>query len=157
MAAPPCNVLCASAHAYCSTCGEPPHAPCPCNLWKEWYDTSAASAASDTNTLISRFYCTRIRAQLVQEETSKTGESKGDAQDIADALWISANTKRCPKCTTPIEKNEGCNHMTCRKCRYEFCWICMQGWSLHDASTGGFFQCNRFREQESDANDQDAR
>jgi hypothetical protein len=26
----------------------------------------------------------------------------------------------------------------------------MQPWSLHDASTGGFFQCNRFREQETD-------
>ena len=90
------------------------------------------------------------RLQLVQEETAKTGESKVDAQDIADALWISANTKRCPKCTAPIEKNEGCNHMTCRKCRHEFCWICMQPWSLHDASTGGFFQCNRFREQETD-------
>lgn len=128
----PCNVLCANAHAYCSLCGEQPHSPCSCELWKEW-------------------------VQLVQEETSKTGESKGDAQEVADALWISANTKRCPKCTTPIEKNEGCNHMTCRKCRHEFCWICMQAWALHDASTGGFFQCNRFREQATDGDDQDAR
>jgi hypothetical protein len=33
---------------------------------------------------------------------------------------------------------------SCRKCRYEFCWICMQDWSLHNSATGGFFQCNRF-------------
>ena len=83
----------------------------------------------------------------MQEESAKVGESKVDAETLADAMWISANTKRCPKCSTPIEKNEGCNHMTCRKCRHEFCWICMQAWSLHDASTGGFFQCNRFKEQ----------
>ena len=33
--------------------------------------------------------------------------------------WISAHTKECPKCSYPTEKNGGCNHMTCKKCRYE--------------------------------------
>ena len=27
-------------------------------------------------------------------------------------------------CRTRIEKNEGCNHMTCGFCEYEFCWVC---------------------------------
>ena len=30
--------------------------------------------------------------------------------------WIHTNTKKCPGCTIRIEKNEGCNHMTCSKC-----------------------------------------
>jgi len=34
--------------------------------------------------------------------------------------------------------------MNCRKCRKEFCWICMQDWTLHSDNTGGYFQCNRF-------------
>ncbi|RHY35497.1 hypothetical protein DYB32_000016 [Aphanomyces invadans] len=38
------------------------------------------------------------------------------------ANWILANTKKCPKCAIRIEKNQGCNHMTCRSCKYEFCW-----------------------------------
>lgn len=38
------------------------------------------------------------------------------------ANWILANTKRCPKCTTRIEKNQGCNHITCSQCKFEFCW-----------------------------------
>lgn len=31
--------------------------------------------------------------------------------------WILANTKPCPKCCRPIEKNQGCMHMTCSQCR----------------------------------------
>jgi hypothetical protein len=33
---------------------------------------------------------------------------------------------------------------SCRKCRKDFCWICMQDWSLHSDVTGGYFQCNRY-------------
>ena len=34
--------------------------------------------------------------------------------------------KPCPKCTLPTFKNGGCNHMTCRSCRCDWCWICGQ-------------------------------
>lgn len=30
--------------------------------------------------------------------------------------------KRCPKCLVIVEKNAGCDHMTC-KCRYQFNWV----------------------------------
>ena len=30
------------------------------------------------------------------------------------ANWILANTKKCPKCSARIEKNQGCNHMNCK-------------------------------------------
>ena len=60
------------------------------------------------------------------------------------ANWILANTKSCPKCVARIEKNQGCNHMTCQRCKYEFCWICMGDWNDHGANTGGYYKCNKF-------------
>ncbi|BDA49808.1 probable E3 ubiquitin-protein ligase ARI7 [Coccomyxa sp. Obi] len=58
--------------------------------------------------------------------------------------WILAHTKQCPKCRRPIEKNQGCMHMTCSQCRYEFCWLCQGDWKEHGERTGGFYACNRY-------------
>lgn len=30
----------------------------------------------------------------------------------------------CPGCQVPVVKDEGCNHMTCARCRTEFCMLC---------------------------------
>lgn len=42
--------------------------------------------------------------------------------------WIMEHTKMCPSCNTRIEKNAGCQHMTCRNCKHEFCWVCLEKW-----------------------------
>ncbi|KAK0611610.1 IBR domain-containing protein [Immersiella caudata] len=77
------------------------------------------------------------------------------ADDSETANWISANTKECPKCNSTIEKNGGCNHMTCRKCKHEFCWMCMGLWSEHGTS---WYSCNRFEEKSgTDARDAQAK
>ena len=36
----------------------------------------------------------------------------------------------CPGCRAIIEKNGGCNHMTCRRCQHQFYWCCGQPLSL---------------------------
>ncbi|KAH9318558.1 hypothetical protein KI387_020327, partial [Taxus chinensis] len=59
--------------------------------------------------------------------------------------WILANSKPCPKCKRPIEKNQGCMHITCTPpCKFEFCWLCLGAWSEHGERTGGFYACNRY-------------
>lgn len=69
------------------------------------------------------------------------------------ANWILTNTKPCPKCRTRIEKNQGCNHMTCQVCKHEFCWICNGDWKDHGSNTGGYYNCNKFENNE-DVEDQ---
>ena len=51
--------------------------------------------------------------------------------DSETANWIVANTKECPHCHTSVEKNGGCNRMTCMACKGEWCWICEEKWAGH--------------------------
>ncbi|KAA6390093.1 MAG: putative E3 ubiquitin-protein ligase ariadne-1, partial [Streblomastix strix] len=75
-------------------------------------------------------------------------------EDNAARDWLIANSKPCPKCKAHIQKNQGCNHMTCSQCKHEFCWICLGNWSDHGSQTGGFYNCNRPQKSQG-ANDLD--
>lgn len=57
--------------------------------------------------------------------------------------YITKYTKACPKCESLIEKNGGCNHMTCRKCKFEFCWLCFGKWQNHRS-------CNTYKFDETE-------
>jgi hypothetical protein len=52
-----------------------------------------------------------------------------DAEHAATEAYLQSRTKRCPKCKKHIEKNNGCDHMTCKLeaggCGHEFCWRCL--------------------------------
>ncbi|XP_058795293.1 E3 ubiquitin-protein ligase ARIH1-like [Phymastichus coffea] len=52
-------------------------------------------------------------------------------KDEANTRWISKNAKPCINCYTPIQKNGGCNSVSCKKCSHVFCWVCEKSWKLH--------------------------
>jgi len=56
-----------------------------------------------------------------------------DCETVLDEYfkkWRSGKIiKKCPNCKFWTEKNEGCNHMTCRGCQYQWCWICSAKYS----------------------------
>lgn len=80
------------------------------------------------------------------------------SDESENVKWLMGNTKKCPKCRSPIEKNGGCMHMTCRisSCGYEFCWLCRGPWSEHGSATGGYYQCNKYDASDAKKEDQKA-
>lgn len=86
----PPAAICSNGHAFCMTCTQVAHTPCACSDVLRWQ-------------------------QLLREEMQvadvKDPEQATSGDDLANALWVAANTKRCPRCSTAIEKDEGCNHM----------------------------------------------
>ncbi|CAL8074279.1 unnamed protein product [Calicophoron daubneyi] len=71
--------------------------------------------------------------------------------DSGTASYMAAHTKDCPNCHVCIEKNGGCNHMQCTKCKHDFCWVCLEPWSLHQAQ---YYNCSRYDERSNPAKDQ---
>jgi IBR domain, a half RING-finger domain/Zinc finger domain/RNA-binding, Nab2-type zinc finger len=73
--------------------------------------------------------CTSCRTNMHEGLTCtefKLYES--DPAEAALALWKKQNDVReCPSqgCQAAIEKNGGCNHMTCGSCGAHICWVCM--------------------------------
>ena len=57
--------------------------------------------------------------------------SKPQAEDLSET-WIKQRSKKCPSCKVNIEKNGGCDHMTCKKCGHQFCWICKWRFPRHN-------------------------
>ena len=55
----------------------------------------------------------RIRCDDLQQQSTK---------EFIDHQKKSGIIKSCPSCGENIEKNEGCDHMTCETCTYEFFW-----------------------------------
>ena len=50
--------------------------------------------------------------------------------------------KKCPKCSIIIEKNDGCNHITCTKCGYQWCWLCNEEYNVNHFRGG---KCKGFQ------------
>lgn len=106
--------------------------PAPNCCYAISYDSSSSRSRKNYDVTC---YCCRIFCWNCGEE----GHSPLDCETVAKWMkkvssefkittsgWIIANTKPCPSCKIPIQKNKGCNRMTC-KCRFEFCWLCLQG------------------------------
>ncbi|XP_074840857.1 ankyrin repeat and IBR domain-containing protein 1 isoform X4 [Carettochelys insculpta] len=113
-------VDCGKGHLFCWECLGEAHEPCDCQTWKNWLQKIS---------------------EMKPEELVGVSEAYEDA---ANCLWLLTNSKPCANCKSPIQKNEGCNHMQCAKCKYDFCWICLEEWKKHSSSTGGYYRCTRY-------------
>jgi len=67
------------------------HTPCSCQQWSQWM------------------------TKISEVKPDKIRETTAEYEEAANSLWLVTNSKPCPNCNSPIQKNEGCNHMKCSK------------------------------------------
>ncbi|CAL2034211.1 unnamed protein product [Caenorhabditis brenneri] len=87
-------VSCSCGAKFCFQCKLYPHTPASCVQMRQW------------------------------ERECEDHKELGRFADKQSWEWIQNNTQDCPKCWAPIQKNGGCNHMSCEKCKHKFCWNC---------------------------------
>ncbi|VVA90133.1 unnamed protein product [Arabis nemorensis] len=120
---------------------------CPAPGCEHAIDFAAGTGSYDVSCLCSHSFCwncTEEAHRPVNCDTVAQWILKNSAES-ENMNWILANSKPCPRCKRPIEKNHGCMHMTCTPpCKHEFCWLCLNPWTDHGERTGGFYACNRY-------------
>eukprot|EP00091_Calanus_sinicus_P016768 TRINITY_DN36319_c0_g1_i1.p2 TRINITY_DN36319_c0_g1~~TRINITY_DN36319_c0_g1_i1.p2 ORF type:complete len:105 (-),score=20.81 TRINITY_DN36319_c0_g1_i1:405-719(-) len=61
--------------------------------------------------------------------------------------------EKCPKCKTDIEKDGGCLHMHCSRCKSDFCWKCLLPYKDHQQCRKEEEVVGDKREIEAEVND----
>ena len=85
--------------------------------------------------------CSQEMCYLCRNEWHE-GKNCKEAMDIEFKKYVDrVEVKECPNCKSKIEKNEGCNHMTCSRCDYQFCWICLSKYSKNHYKWYNYFGC----------------
>lgn len=71
------------------------------------YAPAAPTKASDCQRHLPTIAWRARQEALRQKHGAKLME------EIQSSEWVASNTKPCPRCNTAVEKNGGCNHITC--------------------------------------------
>ncbi|PSR76182.1 hypothetical protein PHLCEN_2v8605 [Hermanssonia centrifuga] len=58
-------------------------------------------------------------------EGSRCPTRESDDERLFEQWTQSHDVKNCPGCKVPIERAEGCNHVTCIRCKTHICWVCL--------------------------------
>lgn len=105
-----------------------PTANCPYTYWYEG-DPEEVQCPQ-----CNQIYCSNCRFNHSEAITCDQAEherklaAEPEAAERETERFLREKTKPCPLCHAPVEKNGGCNHMTCSNCHYEFCWLCLKRW-----------------------------
>jgi len=137
-------ISCNNTYRYCPGVG--------CTRIVEMIDSSSLSIECKCGNTFC-WKCSQAAHHPAPCKVSEAWEQKNAGASDDDMKWIISNSKKCPGCGFYIERNQGCNHMTCRhpNCGHEFCWMCGADWKTHGSSTGGYYKCNIYEAKKADA------
>ena len=95
--------------------------------------TSESTMRINCNVCNAQF-CAKCRVAWHEEQTCQ------EYFDASYEEWSKGRSVQdCPKCRQTIEKESGCDHITCILCKHEWCWLCRQPYSeLHSLSFNPF-------------------
>jgi hypothetical protein len=96
----------------------------PAVRWCSVADCEGLMRGSDAN---PRLTCPICRHQMCFKCGSDWHPKKSCEQVIDSTYeeWVKGReVQLCPQCKRRIEKVEGCNHMTCSVCQFQWCWLC---------------------------------
>ncbi|KHJ92112.1 hypothetical protein OESDEN_08009 [Oesophagostomum dentatum] len=74
-------------------------------------------ATSEERLRMSKWYGGIEKLEAKMEEAIKKS-------DYSSFIWVQKNSRKCPQCSIPIQKAEGCNNMVCTMCDTLFCYKC---------------------------------
>jgi len=100
--------------------------------------------------------CDHIWCKVCQQSITLGGPQHScDGSSELNHLMKERGWKYCPGCKTPIQKESGCNHMTCMSpgCNTHFCYICGDtiirsalGSDVQAAKTDHYRKCRLFED-----------
>ena len=65
-------------------------------------------------------------------EAFKASKNPSQCDQLYEKWAAGADTKKCPKCSVLIEKNKGCSHVECTRCKAHICWKCGEDFTTSD-------------------------
>ncbi|KAG9674625.1 hypothetical protein KCU95_g11718, partial [Aureobasidium melanogenum] len=78
-------------------------------------------------------HCIVCEANWHQDQTCEDFQAlrqRLHAENERSQQEVKKLSKPCPGCSVPIQKDRGCDHMTCSRCHHQFCWLCAVDYDL---------------------------
>ncbi|MBN3302497.1 RNF14 ligase, partial [Amia calva] len=101
-------------YAFCSLCKHGYHGLSPCKATAQEL-CSLRDEYLEAGEVEKRFLEQRYGKRVIQKAVEESFSQE----------WLEQNSKCCPRCSTHIQKDHGCNKMTCTSCKQYFCWLCL--------------------------------
>lgn len=106
--------------AFCRICqhtwhGEQAH--CQLDYYERVSKEYMAGSPEECRALEAKYGMVNIERFVARYRLEQQAQAKFE-------VWRESNAIACPGCQQAIQKDEGCNHMTCLACLTHFCYLC---------------------------------
>jgi len=99
--------------AFCIYCKATYHGVSPCKF-----------KSSEQRAILERYKNSSGEERIFLEKRYGKKQLATMSATLASEDYMASHARQCPHCNAPIEKNEGCNKITCWRCNTHFCWLC---------------------------------